>query len=58
MDGPQLLLATHATLTSLGITSKLQRHQLLNRREELLINDDSQQALTLQHGNLVNLTSS
>ena len=42
MDGQQLVLATHPILISLGIVSKLQRMQLLNRRDELLLEEDDQ----------------
>jgi hypothetical protein len=47
MDGVQLLDASHDSLSTLGITSKLQRMQLLNRRDELLIMAESQQDASL-----------
>lgn len=50
MDGRQLVLATHPTLASLGIASKLQRMQLLNRRDELLLLEDDHQGAPHQNG--------
>ena len=50
IDGRQLLLATHLTLTNLGISSKLQRVQLLNRRDELLLSEDNEQDAPHQNG--------
>ena len=43
----QLLDASHDSLSGLGITSKLQRMQLLNRRDELLIMAEGQQDASL-----------
>ncbi|CAL5227758.1 g10777 [Coccomyxa viridis] len=50
MDGRQLVVATHPTLASVGIASKLQRMQLLNRRDELLLLEDDHQEAPHQHG--------
>ena len=44
------MLATHPTLASLGIASKLQRMQLLNRRDELLLLEDDHQEAPHQNG--------
>ena len=44
------MLATHPTLASLGIASKLQRMQLLNRRDEVILLDDDHQEAPHQNG--------